>query len=1184
MEKITQKRLYEEFDKVLEEINDIIYRKDIDAAKEVLKQISKMVKSNEFVGLDSDKLLDKDKDHILHKLLAEISGVIEVKEEKNLNEIILKLKEELTSIESEIGEGTATDSSDDSKLTEKKEKLEYKIKMLENIIFTTGAENLSVAKEKLQRSLDGIRKSGKLSDYESIFTEIFTEAINLLEELESEAETIDKIDLTEEAHKIGDNIFKTAEIRKELTERGVEREDFLRFYEEGKIAQESVIESINKDVRDLTELIRITDVEEKDGDIFVKELRDKEDDKKLEILEKIRNQLVGNEYGKEILKAEDEKFLTDEITAENMNDFIKCFNSINNKLKEEAELQKRMIDEQKENAEIFDKEISRLKKEIEVVKTSKEDLEKKSADEKELRKAQIKATMSDSEESKKIIEEWNKRILRFNEHNKKIKKFTYTKEGKEVELEYQTVEEYKEFADDEWWLNLEEYKDNLELTTKYEAIMESAGQDAALEFLKENTDPEKLTEMKSDNPDKSESEILMNLVAEKKEYVSTWHGHANIHAAQYSAYQSAGSTLKYMKPVKGQLPIQTKAANALENIGRFFGLRVPKFTKVNEEGKKVVTPNTIARGAITTAADIFKIGWYGLTKLPGAAAKGIMVLASMGDAKIYKNKYGKLIDANVPTLATTKEEKMLRRKEHYRKKIKEEKGIEELGVIDNLTTWAHAWTDRFPGRSKKAQETQDKVSAELGELSDTTIDRRTEKAVAILEDDKKIADRNLEKRTKNIKEEIRSADSYNDMVRDPKSIDKEKAYASAARNVILRQIGKNDLREDLNKDSEVARTKKYKKKEPEIEELEDLKDVNNKGNTIANTAITVEQRYTAAKQVQDRKIKFGTMLLTAGIKMGALYASNDFKIDSVIQDKGNVAKGNNSGPIKKWVEEKTKKVPIYEEKEVWTTEGAKGTFSEVAYNDVYGGRQISNTKLEDPIDAFALRIPGKDGEIVGDVSFAETATGLRVGGLDPQVTNIGDVDVSNMTMPQLMEHLSKENPEGFKQYLKAVGLKENASFEKIAKVVGKRGDLFGQTAKQEGWRQYKLELVKKVKREFMGNEEVMIEPGHYEVVSGGVQEVTDSGVVNRIIHNITMEKLIESIGKGAAIGAVEAGVDRIHEAVDPTKRVEEGTFEELNPLIASFAKKESERIKKEKEEEKDEEDKEKDKEDKGDER
>ena len=92
---------------------------------------------------------------------------------------------------------------------------------------------------------------------------------------------------------------------------------------------------------------------------------------------------------------------------------------------------------------------------------------------------QIKATMWGDE---KLEKEWQERIHRLvgNKKTDAVKKVII--DGKEVEVKYSTINDYQEYEADAHFLNLDDYKRYLELTTLYRNS--SNNQQVALDFLK----------------------------------------------------------------------------------------------------------------------------------------------------------------------------------------------------------------------------------------------------------------------------------------------------------------------------------------------------------------------------------------------------------------------------------------------------------------------------------------------------------------------------------------------------------------------------------------------------------------------------------------------------------------------------------------------------------------------------
>ncbi len=92
MEEVTMERLLNNFAGVITQIEDIVIRKDIAQAKDVLEQVAKLVSNDEKVLLDDRANYD----HVLHELLSKISGVIEIEDIKKIDmpdEMRIRLQE-----------------------------------------------------------------------------------------------------------------------------------------------------------------------------------------------------------------------------------------------------------------------------------------------------------------------------------------------------------------------------------------------------------------------------------------------------------------------------------------------------------------------------------------------------------------------------------------------------------------------------------------------------------------------------------------------------------------------------------------------------------------------------------------------------------------------------------------------------------------------------------------------------------------------------------------------------------------------------------------------------------------------------------------------------------------------------------------------------------------------------------
>ena len=102
---ITMERLLNDFEGVISQINDIVARKDIQAAKRAMDQIAKIVAADN-PDVELDTRADPNMDHVLHELLSRINGVIETKGQRTYvideTEEGRQVEEELRIIDTEI--------------------------------------------------------------------------------------------------------------------------------------------------------------------------------------------------------------------------------------------------------------------------------------------------------------------------------------------------------------------------------------------------------------------------------------------------------------------------------------------------------------------------------------------------------------------------------------------------------------------------------------------------------------------------------------------------------------------------------------------------------------------------------------------------------------------------------------------------------------------------------------------------------------------------------------------------------------------------------------------------------------------------------------------------------------------------------------------------------------------------
>ena len=1033
-----------------------------------------------------------------NKLLEDISSL--EGENASLEQQIKKLEEQIK------GFGTIS-------LTEEQRKAnEEEIKRL-----TAELEKTKAERDTNQKRLDDLSQNRDKDTLEQRKKEIEAK-IEQLKAEQSKGVVTDRLDLGAEAAKIGDAIFKTADIRRELADRQITREDFLAFYEQGKQIAEArlaqIAEENNKVQAEIQSIFVDKDSDKTLSDQLETAIKSNDEAKIIEVAKKLTANFIA--IGAYTDKIEALGIKNGEITSiEDAKKIILFTNAYEKQAHDTMIALKRESDEQKENIGIFDREIKIIKDEIESLKTGKiDDIKAKSANEKALRAEQIRASMFGNED---LQAQWDDTFKRFNGHLADEVTTYMGKDGQLHEITYQTVQEYEGMEQDALFLNLEDYKFNLEQVSKYRA---SGGDILAL-------DP-KFREGKSEDEIKAQIEDMA-------EYVSSFHGLTNKHAVKYANLRTAGSTLKAMKPVKGDLPATQKMANAAENTLRFLGIRVPKFTKLDKDGNKVFNPKSLA----TLAVDAFVVGGVAAAGILGGpwglagvgvayAARGAVVLGNKGAAAIEYARFGDEIDQNLPTpYEATKDSREVARKEYYRE-------VEGMG---KFTSWVKAKADRLPFFRKRAKETEEAIVEARIALSDATIDDRDEAAIKTVEENAKKADQNQQRREANYRTTARDAFTYNGIVVDPDSVDKDVAAAAIARNSAIRSNGGATL-EDVNPASKAEKKTQYVKPDEELAKTDELDEVKTEGGSIASTAITVEQIYTGEQQRIDRWNKVWTAILTIAGNIGLNALRNGFLTEKTITTKEPDQVVN--------VE---KEVPITEE--VTRTElDSSQTISDIKYdavgrNDVYGGAESATSQIADP-DAVAFAIK-HDGRTI-ELSLAEQGSSYTT----RHVQELVSFDISKATPEQLFEHFRNTNG-NFDKFVEALGLPPNATNAEIAKAALEQNTLYGQSGAMEGWRRMAEGGLKTVTEEVVIGTKTVIE-----------QQIIPGNITQTVVSEFDPSLIIKAGIDGAVLGAAAGTIDQLHEANEQTKKTEPGTHEKLTPslLISKIAQKRQDEINK----------------------
>lgn len=951
-----------------------------------------------------------------------------------------------------------------------------------------------------------------------------------------------RLDLGEQARLIGDKIFKTARIRSELQERDVSREEFLDFYEAGRqrahdemIRLKTNMDDVEREIGSITnstsgenlydQLINSDDIQDEN----------ERNSEKIRILEEIRQNFIRNgKYEEELRRY---GFFDEEITsieqAERFNtDFFSKFERNAIRILEDFKAE---YDEQKENIEIYEQEISRIKDEqrnIEIAQGNLESLEREDSEEKALRERQIRATIfGDSE----LEQEWNERVKRFYSHKSEGIKRVQTPEGT-YNIKYSSIEDYPEYEDDAYFLNLDDYRRYLEITTLYE----NSGRD--IKFMLNILDDATVAEYTEKEAEQEGlgKKWLEEYLADKAEYVSSFHGFTNEHGVKYKNYKTAGSSLKAMKPVKGDLPATTKVGNAIGNTFRFFGIRRPEFSRIDEHGNKVsntagalltLATDALVVGGVTAAALTGPIGWATIGS--AYAVRGGVLAGNRIAARSYYKKHKEEIDNNLPTLGNpSKDDKEVARKDYYRR----------VEGKNRFTSWLKAKNDRFFFKNR-ARDTEEKIAEERIELSNAVIDARESNAREKANENLDTANRNQQIRQENTRRAIRSQDFYNEVVVDPDSVNLDAALAESARNGALTSHNSGAIGEDVNPTSSVPIGKKYRRNEEEYEQTSDLARIRNSGGTISATAITVEEKYTARQQKQDRINKILTIIGTSAARLGIEYLRTGFTEQQVIESKDpdQVIPG------------KTTQKPVYRDETVTELDGSKRMsdlqYDDDALNDVWNDPSTipheHYVRGNDPIRAFTIRATGADGKIK-EVSITQNGYGIIPG---RHVYYGVDQDISNLTITEAVDLLKEKMPVQFEEYCKAVGL-QGASSEEIAKHAIENGNFFGQTETMAGWEKILPSNLTTTTKQVLD---------HMETVTSSA--TTIPGAVHKTVNtvfnpNAVVDTTLQGLVGGAAVGVI----DQLHEAAKQTKKVNPGTFEKRTPslVLSKIARREQE--------------------------
>ena len=1152
MEDVTMERLLNDLAGVIAQINDIVVRKDIKQARTVLEQVAELVSNGEHVALDDRENYD----HALHELLSKITGVIEIIETRTRDDVSTTKKW-----------GPLSDVEID---------------------------------DAIQRGFDEYTP-GDGGQFDMFLQEHGHDPAKLKDEYDKgkshstkkgEEVVRDRLDLEAEAKKIGDYIFKTAEIRKTLEERGFTREDYLKHYKAGITQTEELIKKIEEDYNKVVKEYGSIYLDENGKNIpDLVMSKDTSNDEKIKLVEKIRQKAQGVESIKSKLEGYDTPITT-------MEQAEKFFKYIEAQTNAEITALKTRISDQQENKVIFQDQIRIIENELDAIKKGDDkNVIARGNNEKKLRAELIRASMFGNE---KLEQEWAKRVTRL--YSNKITSqtpATYEHKNPDGSIEYRevlydTIKDYPEQADDAYFLNLEDYKKYLEITSIYDNAEGKYGKGAGLDAMKKvmnmsGQDFEDYHKLKATDPNAAD-EWLKNLIAEKKEYVKTFHGFTNEKAVKYTALKSAGTTLKYMMPVTGNLPATQKASNAVGNFFRFFGIRAPHFSEKNARGEKIKTPG---KGIATLATDAVALGVLGaaiaggpLTLATWGAAytvKGAVTAANMIAAKAEYKKYKNVIDANLPTLASGHGSKNAReeaRKDFYRREMQIHdygavgnfllKRGDKLSILGKTITKAKSMNDRIFTR-KRAKKTEEKIVEERIALSDAVIDQRTAQAAETAKRNIEIALINQQNREYNRQQETMSARSYNEIVRDPYKVNMEETEGIIARNAAIRLKDPDrygSLRSDINPNSDVEIKGKYVKEDEINRPIHEMLQYKERGGTIASTAVTEDQVYRGRVTKQDRINRFWQTTLTMAAKVGIDYLGSGFREAVETTTPGTPDKTQTTPGSRKWVDGKEQQVPNYVDQTTTQVNPSKKLldydYSTSGEHDIYFNGQISAGNPDmSHINGLAIRVPKQDGSgNIIEISLAKNGTGIT----SKHVHSFTDKDIGSMGYEDVLNELKVTDPANYNMALSELGLNPGCTAEEFMKALAKVGGKTYSQENVEGWREM-ADMVETVTQKVQDGFTTIKTPGHWVNIPGKTTIIPGTPSITTTTYKFNPGLIAMSSAEGAAAGAIPWVIDAAHEAANKTKRMPEGTFEERTPklLISKLANLEAERRKKERE-------------------
>ena len=985
--------------------------------------------------------------------------------------------------------------------------------------------------------------------------------------------------LTKVARELGDPFFKTHEIRKELAERGVTDEDFLRFYGEG-------LAKFRQRLQDLNAQIPVVQQEaakyavgpngENLSAIISNEGTTPAD--KLKALEMVRkNFFASEEYKQKMIDAGFDHELTEANRAA-FEEFYKkfCENTMITLRGMQAEAQNLST-----NITILEFEIDSINRGREAERLAADggkQIKAQAKADKELRRKQIDTTIYGDPEMEAKWDETIKRFYGHKQESTRVLRFT-TKDGKQMSVKSDTIGDYPEYEADAHFLNLDEYKTYLELVTAYDRA-ESFQKGAGLDCVKQNFDffttnpkfKEAYEKLKTEVGQEAADKLLLEYINEKKEYVKTFHGLTNKHAVKAAKLKTAGSTLTAMKPVRGNLPTPVKLGNAASNVFRFVGLRLPHFHQVDSKGNRVLD---IPGGVATLLVDGLVIGAgaaavasgpIGIATLASAyAVRGAVTAGNVIAGNNYYKKHKEVIDAGLPTIGEPPEyTKEVSRREYYRQKVMEESGKNTVGLGRRFTTWFHAKTDRLPFR-KASREAGNKALADqaFGNIEKEIVTDAADR-ISTAERNAEQSRENREIRKENFKAESRSAGTYNEVLRDPNRDNIEQMASNVATNAAVKARGSN-LRVDVAKGTvgpaEQVEAGRYKKPDEELKKTKGMEVIPDERSTMsAVTAITEEQHYKGEKEHRDF---WNSVMTTAGsiaAGMGIRAAHKKF-VEHKMTDPGTKGKQetihHDEVKDRKWVEAKKETQNVEKEVTDYGTQyDVKGKKLDdvvssnkgktvTGYETVSGGERGAAQHTisgDEKVTAIWQDDGSKWGTGVGDSAGLTEKTGFIDRTVPSNMVDANGVMKQNLTIDELMQAVGsgKIDPATLEGTYVSLGDNYWVPLKELMKDMTARVKVGSH-----------IEMVPT---------EVVTEPAHWEeqVIQAAWDEVvTTPGTPATYKDVVNWKAVLTGLGRSALDGAGAAAANPLHEAARETHTTsvgalgdEGGTFTHRNPMLA----------------------------------